>query len=108
MALKGISELAPAFSFGLTGQDVSFALNISMPVDEATFALSGQDARVAFVYNRSEFAGALTTAKTTVGNQVELIDETLNTATLQEPNTTNITVVTPNTVTLSSELNEAA
>ena len=79
-----------------------------MPVDEATFALSGQDARVAFVYNRSEFAGALTTAKTTVGNQVELIDETLNTATLQEPNTTNITVVTPNIVTLSSELNEAA
>ena len=107
-ALKGISELAPAVLFGLTGKDVGFALNISMRTDQATFAFSGQDARFVFVYNRSEFAGALTTAVTTAGNKVELIDETFNTATLQEPNTTNITLVTPNTVTLSSELNEAA
>lgn len=107
-ALKGISETAGGSQFALSGQSVNFKINISVVVPVGSFAFIGQDASVAFVNNRSEFAGALTTAITTAGNQVELFDETLNAVTFEEANTTDITVATPNTVTLSSELNEAA
>lgn len=107
-ALKGISENADGSQYALSGQSVTFKINISVVVPVESFTFSGHDVNVAFVNNRSEFAGVLTTAVTTAGNQVELLDETLNSATVEEPNTTDITVTTPNTVTLSSELNEAA